>query len=152
MELANREAERRQLQARYNSAKVDREQSDEDLKRAQSETETKKADLTEKQSKVSKTQRELDEANEQLMQLKHYNETVLSEIAVARRDAYHTDETLMNQELQKQDQDYMVSKLEAQLRSIQDQVSLLKAQVTAQQKETEIARQTLKDANDEKEV
>lgn len=140
------------MQARYNTAKLQKDQSDEDLNRAQAETDAKKSALTSLRAKVAKSQRELDEANEELMKLKHYNDTVVSEIAVARRDAYHTDETLMSHEVQKKDQDYLVNKLEAELRSLQDQYSLLEAQVTAQQKETEIARSTLADANAEKEV
>ena len=140
------------MQTKFTTAKDNRERSDEDLKRAQTETDAKKSTLSALQAKVTKSQRELDEANEELMKLKHYNDSVVSEIAVARRDAYHTDETLLQQEQEKQDQDYMVNKLESELRSLQDTYSLLEAQVTAQQKETEIARSTLSEANTEKEV
>ncbi|KAH7832548.1 putative Coiled-coil domain-containing protein 40 [Monocercomonoides exilis] len=150
-ELTNRYTELAQFQERFNAGKVDREKSDEDLKKAQDETDAKRNILTQLAAKVAKSQRELDEANEELMKLKHYNDTVVGEIAVARRDAYHTDETLMQQEAAKQEQDYLVNKLEAELRSLQDQYSLLEAQVTAQQKETEIARTTLAEANIEKE-
>jgi chromosome segregation ATPase len=151
-ELANRYAELGQLQERYNTSKLDHEQSEADLNRAQEDADAKKAALSGLQAKVAKSQRELDEANREVLDLRHYNETVMGEIAVARRDAYHTDETLMGQEQRKKDQDYVVNKLEAELRSLQDQYSLLEAQVTAQQKETEIARSTIAEANREKEV
>ncbi|KAK2963335.1 putative flagellar-associated protein 172 [Blattamonas nauphoetae] len=151
-ELANRYTELEQLKDNYNLEKEKRDKSDEDLITAQDEVNNKKGTLSGLQLKVANTQRELDKANEKLMDLKQYNEQILSEIAVARRDTYHTDDTLAQQEQQKQEQDYMIARLELDLQSLQEQYSLVEAQLIAQQKETELAKETIHAANQEKET
>ncbi|KAA6384894.1 MAG: putative flagellar-associated protein 172 [Streblomastix strix] len=150
-DLANKYAELAQLQERFNVAKSEKDKSDSNLKNAQEETDKKHEELSNLQLKVANSQRELDKANSDLMELKQFNETVLGNIAVYRRTTYHTDEALQQQESQKKEQDYLVMRLESELHSLQDQFSLLDAQVVAQQKETENARATLQEANTEKE-
>lgn len=91
-------------------------------------------------------QRELERLNQTLQQIEKYNEEMKSEIAVTRRVTYAAEQAAQKLEKAKLEQDLYIDRLQETLKQKHQQLSMLKVQLTAQQKETQAAVETLNEA------
>ena len=81
-----------------------------------------------------------------------YNEQMKSEIAVTRRATYVAEETVSKLEKDKKDQDLYIDSMQENLKRLHQHSQLYEAQLIAQKKETEAARETLSQAASEMEA
>jgi chromosome segregation ATPase len=99
-------------------------------------------DHTKQEKKYSN---ELDSLRETIQQIEKYNEEVKSEISITRRATYKAEQSMQQLERHKDSQDYYVDNLNKQVKSLQEQVSLHAAQLTAQRRETMEANTVLQE-------
>ena len=88
---------------------------------------------------------ELEALHETINQIEKYDEEVKSEIAVTKRVTYVAEKSMQTLEKHKQTQDLYVDKLNAQIRKLQEQLSLNKGQIENQIKETVDANAVVQD-------
>ncbi len=100
-------------------------------------------------TQVEKNQLELDRLAATLKQVEAYNEAMKGEIAVTRRAAYAAEDAVSRLEKDKLQQDFRIDDLQGGIKSLQQQLQLLTAQVEAQSRETRAALETLAEAEAE---
>jgi chromosome segregation ATPase len=123
--------------------------------REQVETETQQAievyqqerqQVVQYKGKVDVNQVELDKVNSTIRQVQAYNEAMKDEVAVTRRATYKAEEATSQLEGDKTKQDTLIDDLNMKIRTGTDQLGLYEAQLSAQQKETGAAGETLFEA------
>lgn len=102
--------------------------------------------------KVDKNQVELDKVNSTIRQVQTYNEAMKDEVAVTRRATYKAEEATTQLEKEKTLQDVLIDSLNEKIREGTEQLGLHEAQLSAQQKETAAASETLFEAAREMEA
>jgi coiled-coil domain-containing protein 40 len=105
----------------------------------------KQALLSEYKKQHKKYSSELESLYETIQQIEKYNEEVKSEIAITRRAAYKTEQSLQHMEKHKESQDFYVDALNKQIKSLQAQISLYSDQYDSQRVETAEAKAVLQD-------
>jgi coiled-coil domain-containing protein 40 len=103
----------------------------------------KKTLIEEHNQQHSKYANELKALTEAIRQVEKYNEDVKSEIAVTRRAAYKTEQSIQELEKNKQVQDTYADNLTKQIKTLQQQIAMYSGQLGTQQKETEEAASVL---------
>ena len=102
--------------------------------------------------KVKKNKDDLQQLEQTLRQVQEYNEELKGEVAVTRRATYKAEETVVNMEKRKGEQDIYIDNLNETLKNLHEQLALFEAQLTSQQQETNAAVETLRDAGSEMET
>ena len=85
-------------------------------------------------------QEEMDRLSAALKQIELHNEDMKGEIAVTRRATYATEEAVQKLEKEKKEQDFLIEKLQENLRVQSRHLQLYSAQVEAQKRETRAAQ------------
>mmetsp|Transcript_18918 Transcript_18918/g.39374 ORF Transcript_18918/g.39374 Transcript_18918/m.39374 type:complete len:913 (-) Transcript_18918:91-2829(-) len=111
-----------------------------------------KAALSEINKQVVKNQSELDALNETIRQVKSYNDEMKGEIAVTRRATYKAEENVKELEVAKQGQDLYIDSLNERIKKLQGDISLSEAQLEAQLKQTDEAKEMLSETGAEMEL
>ncbi|KAF6257749.1 hypothetical protein COO60DRAFT_1639651 [Scenedesmus sp. NREL 46B-D3] len=88
---------------------------------------------------------------QEAQRIEAYNESMKSEIVVTRRAAYAAEDAMQKLEKEKQHQDYLIDDMQENMKSLQQQLALYTAQLTAQRRETRAAKETLAEAEREME-
>ena len=129
----------------YNSTLDARLKEEELLKAIGKNNNEQIALYNEYQKQRKKHQQELEQLNDTIRQIKIYNEEVKSEIALTRRAAYKTEQSMAELEKNKESQDTFADNMNHQIRVLQEQISLHIGQYDAQKKETTDATEVLMD-------
>ena len=95
---------------------------------------------------------ELDALNETIRQVKAYNEEMKGEIAVTRRATYKAEENVKELESAKEGQDLYIDSLNERIKKLQGDISLSEAQLEAQLKQTDEAKEMLAETGAEMEL
>ena len=96
--------------------------------------------------KVKKNKDDLQQLEQTLRQVQEYNEELKGEVAVTRRATYKAEETVVNMEKKKGEQDIYIDNLNETLKNLHEQLALFEAQLASQQQETNAAVEILRDA------
>ncbi len=76
---------------------------------------------------------------------KHYQD-LQSQIQVSQRETFKTEEEMSRMEKAKMDQDFLIDRLNEQIKELEEKIALSSAQLDAQKRETSLAAKTLSDA------
>ncbi|GFR48625.1 hypothetical protein Agub_g10540 [Astrephomene gubernaculifera] len=128
-----------------------REQCEEQLQQLRQQMALEETDTKGERTRVEKFQLELDRLGATLKQVEEYNEAMKGEIAVTRRAAYAAEEAVQKLEKAKMEQDFRIDTLQENMKSAQQQLALVSAQLEAQKRETRAALETLAEAEAEME-
>ncbi|CAN5976027.1 unnamed protein product [Sphagnum jensenii] len=101
--------------------------------------------------KVELTRLELDNLQNTLKQLEHFVEKIKGEIALSRRATYVGEEIVLKAEKEKKEQDYLIDLLQQRIKHLHEKQALLKAQLSAQERESKVAYVALAEAGIEME-
>lgn len=104
-------------------------------------------ELVDRTKEYEKQRGELDKLNETVLILEKHNQEVIDQKQVAQREAYKSEQSATQQEVQKQEQDLYIDKLTNQIQEVSSQLSVLETQILAQRGETKTARDALLQAN-----
>ncbi|KAH8951093.1 hypothetical protein BDL97_09G007900 [Sphagnum fallax] len=102
--------------------------------------------------KVELTRLELDNLQNTLKQLEHFVEKIKGEIALSRRATYVGEEIVLKAEKEKKEQDYLIDLLQQRIKHLHEKQALLKAQLSAQERESKVAYVALAEAGIEMET
>mmetsp|Transcript_17688 Transcript_17688/g.29218 ORF Transcript_17688/g.29218 Transcript_17688/m.29218 type:complete len:390 (-) Transcript_17688:112-1281(-) len=108
---------------------------------------TRKKDLME--NKRLDEQKKLDEIRITVKQIEEHNNQLKGEIKVTRRAAIGTEVGMKEAEKEKREQDILIDELNEKIKSIAEEMRLYVAQIASQQKQTELAKTTLAEAEKE---
>lgn len=101
---------------------------------------------------VEQHQTELEKIALNLKQVDLYNDELRSKILVAKRTTLKSEKDIIQQEIEKKRQDFFIDHLTEQLRKLQEKRATYDSQLAVQQRETQAAISTLRDAATEMEV
>jgi chromosome segregation ATPase len=87
--------------------------------------------------------------NRTLRQVEEYNEVMKGEIGATRRNTYNVEEAVKILEQAKKKQDMLIDSMNEEIKRLNEQKTLIQAQLISQREETDAARETLKQANGE---
>ncbi|GIL43650.1 hypothetical protein Vafri_1318 [Volvox africanus] len=149
--LAKLQLSLEQTHQNYQVINRERQQCEEQLQQLRQQMTVEEGDTKGERTRVEKFQLELDRLGATLKQVEEYNEAMKGEIAVTRRAAYAAEEAVQKMEKAKMDQDFRIDTLQENLKSAQQQLSLVSAQLEAQKRETRAALETLAEAEAEME-
>ncbi|CAK85690.1 unnamed protein product (macronuclear) [Paramecium tetraurelia] len=111
----------------------------------------KKKEVDELRKKYLKAQDELSKLTKTLHTIENYNNQMQAEIQQTRRIVYRGEENVQALEKDKKKQDYLIDQMNEEIKRLTEQKTILMDQLISQSKETENARQTMKDAQAEME-
>ncbi|CAK82942.1 unnamed protein product (macronuclear) [Paramecium tetraurelia] len=111
----------------------------------------KKKEVDELRKKYLKAQDELSKLTKTLHTIENYNNQMQAEIQQTRRIVYRGEENVQGLEKDKKKQDYLIDQMNEEIKRLTEQKTILMDQLISQSKETENARQTMKDAQAEME-
>jgi chromosome segregation ATPase len=106
----------------------------------------KKREIEELKKKYIKAQDELSKLNRTLKTIANHNQQMISERDTIRRTTYRAEENVQNLEKDKLKQDFLIDSMNEEIKRLSEQRIILTAQHISQKKETEQARDILKEA------
>jgi chromosome segregation ATPase len=109
------------------------------------------AKLKQDEIKFFKFKSELDDLQETARQMKEFNEGLETDVAVLKRRAYATEKEVATNESTKAKQDFYIDSLNQGIKNLREKITLYKAQLEFQQKETKEANNTVTEAMKEME-
>lgn len=136
----------------YNNLVDSRLQEEENFKSMNYSNEEKKALVNEYKKQQKKYNSELESLYETIQQIDKYNEEVKSEIAITRRAAYKTEQSMQELEKHKESQDVFVDNLNKKIKTLQEQITLYANQYESQTTETREAAAVLQETANELEL
>lgn len=87
--------------------------------------------------------------SEKLARVEGFVKNLDSDIAITRRKAYKTEEEMAKVEKEKKQQDYLLDKMNEQVKFLNEQLALYEAQIDTQRNEIKTAAETLAEATAE---
>ncbi len=93
-----------------------------------------------------KYKEELSRLGEKIIQIEQYNQSILDNIALKRRQTFKTEEEMINLEKEKKSQDFLIDKLTQQTNLLYSQIANLDIQINQQKSETKTAQDVLAEA------
>lgn len=131
------------------ASKKRRSEGEEKLKVVQEIYEKKKSELQNSFKRMQRVNDELNQLNVTVRQVEEYNEQMKSEIQITRRGTYKAESMIQDIEKNKSKQDYLIDKMNEEIRSLSETKALYEAQLLAQKQETESALNTMAEAQRE---
>jgi len=145
-QLAKLQVELEQRHDVLAAASQGREASEAHLQGFNGKYESKKGEVTTQIKRLQKAQEEVNQLNMTLQQVENFNEQMKAEIQVTRRATYKAEDAIQKIEKDKMKQDFLIDKMNEQIRSLAEMKGLHEAQLAAQKRETEAALATLNEA------
>ncbi len=106
----------------------------------------KKGDLTKIKSKFQEKFDELQNLNRTLKQIEEHNQEIDGAIKVAQRTTLRAEENVVQLEKEKKKQDVLIDQMNEQIKRLEEQKTILTAQLLSQKEETEQAQGILREA------
>eukprot|EP00878_Enallax_costatus_P030136 GHUV01032788.1.p1 GENE.GHUV01032788.1~~GHUV01032788.1.p1 ORF type:complete len:692 (+),score=266.59 GHUV01032788.1:452-2527(+) len=149
--LAKLQMSLEKAQENYQALSDQRMRAEQELTQLKKTLDSQQTVTKQEAQRAEAVQRELDRLGATLRQIEAYNESMKGEIAVTRRAVYAAEEAVQKLEKEKQQQDYLIDDMQETMKSLQQQLDVYTAQLTAQQRETRAAKETLAEAESEME-
>lgn len=106
----------------------------------------KKGDLSKIKSKFQEKFDELQNLNRTLKQIEEHNQEIDGAIKVAQRTTLRAEENVVQLEKEKKKQDVLIDQMNEQIKRLEEQKTILTAQLLSQKEETEQAQGILREA------
>eukprot|EP01107_Rhizomastix_libera_P006659 TRINITY_DN20804_c0_g1_i1.p1 TRINITY_DN20804_c0_g1~~TRINITY_DN20804_c0_g1_i1.p1 ORF type:complete len:867 (-),score=315.79 TRINITY_DN20804_c0_g1_i1:37-2637(-) len=129
-----------------------RAETEQKAKEAEAVTANTYALVQEKLAALSKCQEEVNKLNQAQRQVEAYREELKSNIKLRERAAIKAGEVAVATEKAKMEQDFLIDKMNEELKGLSERMSILDEQIAAQQKDTSSAVSMLAEATAEMEA
>lgn len=134
---------------KYMVLKSQLEETEKNLNGQVSKFQEKANSIKEQQRMVLQATEELNQLNAMLKYVEQYNSEVESQIQVTNRNAQVVEKKIVQNEIEKKKQDFLIDYLEEQIKNLHEKKILFEAQLKSQEAETKEAKENLVEAQEE---